>query len=446
MSKKRIKFFNQVFHKNRTEEYPFRLGKYSDRNKSVEQLNAWTNSLELFEKNNYLEAIENFFEFLKDPKVENLTYVKKNDKIEFYFYQGSKQIKGIANAETICVFSDIVIFEKLDNSFAERLLSLNYNLKFCKFSVKENKIICELTLYSQMCNPTTLYYALRELAITADRYDDLLFMLYRNITPVNVSHIKQLPEKELGVKLKYFKKWTKELLNNLSNLDALKYANGRSFLMIGYLYKIYYLLSPEGELLEIIRGVVNDFHNPEVASDLERNAKVYKKIVKLSEYSDERLAKSLYSVYAVFPTVPPSEPQKIINFINKEVGKIDWYEDNNHLEIALSVTDYIIGYSSYHFDNEPVMVELYNVYWEVMYSDFFKEMGAKHLSVEKERIIYYILNNKFNSINLVAKKYYKKFNFNIKHLNIANELQFAVSFIYELINLNFEKSDDEVED
>ncbi|MBN2662182.1 MAG: hypothetical protein JXR68_00915, partial [Bacteroidales bacterium] len=428
MSKKNFNFFNQVFNKKNEEGPSIKLGKYSNRNKTLDQLNYWEDTYELYKKKEYLKAAEKFFMFIKDPVIKNVTYVNVDKKINFKFYQGSKQIIGYITPKILYAFSDVIIIHKDTHLIAEKLLKINYNLKFCKFSLEKNKVICEIFLHTANSNPTTLYYALREIAITTDRYDDVLMMHFTNLEHINNSHIIPLPEEELNIKTTYFKNWTTELLNNLDNYDAAKFVGARAFLMLSYLYKISYLLSPEGELLEKIKKTINIFYNNKSNIDIEKNAKVYNFIKEISEENIDNLKKSFYTVFSTFSLVPPTTHNEIIKFIKKEINKINWYEDNKHKEMSSALTDYIIGYCCYNFGNEPIIDELFKIYWKVMHSDFFNELKVKNVPVEKNRINYFVLNNSINTINWVAKKTYPKFNFNVKHLSIVNIHEFAKSF------------------
>ncbi len=439
MAKKNVSFFNQFFTKKRKEDLNINLGKYSDRNKTLKQLKYWSECIDLYDEKKYIESAEKFFLFVKSPKIENLSFIKKESKIVFEFYQGSKKINGFYTKKQIYVSSDIVKTKNNNAKLAKKLLNINYELKFCHFSAKKNTIICELNLITSHTNPITLYYALRELAISADRYDDIISIDFKEVTPVNISHIIPLKKNELLTKIKYFRSWSEELFDYLKSLEPAKFIGARAFMMMSYIFRIFYLLSPEGKMLEKIKNIYKKFYTGKKL-EIERNAEVFNEIKKLSNLTDEEIKDSLYFVYSTFPVVPPTQPIVLQEFVKKEIDKIHWYEDNNYKKTAIAVTDYIIGYAYYNFGNEAVIDELFQIYWEVINSDFFNDLNIPNVPVEKNRISYFVLNQRFNSINLAAKKEYPKFYFNLKHLNLSSKQEFAKSFIYEILNLNFKKS------
>lgn len=439
MAKNKFNFFNQVFQKKKKDNFHIQFGKFSDRNKTTEQLKYWKESLDLYSQKDYLRSAEKFFLFIKEDKYDNVNFEIKNKKIEFNFYQGSKQIKGLIDNEKIIASAEIIILNNKNFELEKAILETNYNLKFCKFSINKKRVFCELYLYTKNTNPISLYYALREIAIISDQYDDILMIDFNNVSPINISHITPLTEEELNTKIIFFRKWTSDLFNNIKKYEVSKYSGARAFLMLGYLYKIMYLLNPEGELLENLKKIINFYYSSSTEVEIEKNAKMYEKILKISELSDEELKNSFYFVYSTFPDVPPTEPFEVISFLKQEVDKIHWYEDKNHNDIVLAITDYAVGYACYHFGNEPLINELFEIYWEVMYSDFYKALKIKNIPVEKNRISFFVFTNRINSVNMVAKNLYPNFLFNIKHINIANFSQFAQSFIYEILNLNFKQ-------
>lgn len=433
-----FKFFNQIFTKKKRNEPSIKFGKYSDRNKTVEQLQFWKNSLILFNDKKYFQALENFFKYIKDSEVDNLFFELKGDKIHFNFFQGSKQIFGTANNNIIIAYSEISKFSEPNENILKYILSTNHNLKFSKFIIDKTGILkIETLLKTSQCTPITLYSALREIAIIADKYDDLLANKFLNCEPINVGHIQQLPEEEIAVKIYYYHQWINETLELIKKYDAIKYAGARSFILLRLIYKLHFLLSPEGELLLEINKIHNIFNSSNNKTDFERNAKILRNIEKLANWSDSKIKKTLYFVYFTFPVVPPVEPKNIIDFAKDEINKTHWYSDNGHKEIATIITEYIVGYICFNFGSMPVIKEILDVFWQILHHEYYTKLNFKNIPITKGKIDYMLLNQIFNEINSLSQKNFRNFNFNIKHLNIANFDEFATSYIYEFINLDF---------
>jgi hypothetical protein len=442
--KKKFIFFNQKFSKKRGLESPIKFGAYTDRNKSVEQLQLLQEAENYFTTKNYFPAIEHFFMFLKDPKKENVKFDVQNNILNFTIHQGSKLIKGKVDNDVFFAQAEVIKVNNYDENLLDELLKLNYQLKFCKFSLENQTITLILSLRTSQLESVSLYYALREIAITADKYDDLLKNKYPNVEPVNVAHIKPLDEKEYEIKKKYLNLWIKQTLASIKKYDVIKFYTARSFLLLNLTFRIFYLLSPEGLLLEIIKEIYDIFYQNNTLSDLERNAKIIGIYEKILLWNENQYKDSFYSVMQTFPEVPPSNPETVRNFAKNEIEKIHWYEANNHKDIALSILEYIVGFATYSYGNIPVLDELFFIFRQVMHKDFFIELGLKQIPYDRNKISYYLVNQRITSINAIAKNSYHKFFFNTKHLNLDNTYEFAKSFIYELINQNFSETQETV--
>ncbi len=433
-------FFNQIFSKRYLQKTKFRLGKYTDRNKTIEQLQFWKNSAISFKEKKYFEALDYFFKYIKDPQKENVEFEFKDDYIYFKIYQGSKHITGKANNKEIHAHSDVVKYQDLDENILKLILKVNHSLKFCKFYIDENQKVIKLflELKTPNLNPVSLYTSLREISITADYYDDFLTDNFSFLKPINNKNIEELSEEEKNVKLKYFKIWTKETLDIIEKFDAIKNASARSFVILSYIYKIYYLLSPEGWLLNELNKMLRLYYSSENKSDIERNASIIRNLEFFVSTDDKIILDSFYFALATFPVAAPVEPNVVVEFVKNEINKIHWYCQNKSIDnIPIKIAEYIIGYCLYYFGMYPFIIELFDIFWLTLQSDYFGELNYKNLIYEKKHFNYTLLSQILNKINNSNQNTFPHLNFSVKHLNLDDLTEFAISFIYEFINCDF---------
>lgn len=78
-----------------------RLGRYSDVYKETEHATLWTQALDQFVAQNYLDSYTAFFQYLADKQEQNIYLNRQNDVLYFELYQGSKRIFGTANEKKI---------------------------------------------------------------------------------------------------------------------------------------------------------------------------------------------------------------------------------------------------------------------------------------------------------------------------------------------------------
>ena len=442
MKKKPFNFVNLIFTRKKAEENKIRFGRFSDRNKTNEQLLALHQADKLFEEGNCIEGIIKFFEFLKDSKYGNIKYEETNKKVKFSFFQGSKKIKGYLCNGKIYAYSELIKLQKDNDELFKILLNMNYKMKFSKFSLDKGIIKIEQNQFTKKNSPESLYYSLREMAIIADRYDDYLEMKFEDAEIINKSHIVELEEREFEVKSKYFYDLLQTTFEQVDSLDTVKFAGARAFILMNSVFKILYLLSPEGILLENLKNIYDFYYTEDNKTQVEKTAFVYSRLNALKKLSIVELKHSLYYVLYTFPEVLPTESTEFINFVKDEIQKIFWYESNEYKNVAQAILEYIVGYSCFSFGTIPVVKELLSIFWQVMNKKFFDDLEIKDLPFEKDKISFFFLMQKVSSINSAASHIYPKFFFNIKHLNLDNRFEFAKSFIYEMINLNFSQTDE----
>src|SRR5678816_2937655 len=75
------------------------FGRYSDNNKPVEKVNRWTEADNLFKEKKYTESFDAFFDYLRDDGENNVVHERNGANGRFYFYQGSKVVRGSYDSE-----------------------------------------------------------------------------------------------------------------------------------------------------------------------------------------------------------------------------------------------------------------------------------------------------------------------------------------------------------
>lgn len=438
MHRNKIKFHKRSFFKNQLKEKNLSFGRFSDRDKSDEQLMYLQEADNLYSKAEYIDAIEKILMFISDEKTQNVAF-EKGKELKFEIKQGSKKITGITKAGILKAYAELLSFSEDNIDLYLNLLEQNHNLKFTKFLIKKNTVYAEINLFVENCSNEVLYYALRELCIIADKFDDYLEIKFKNLTPLNKSHILEMPDKEFETKTSYIKKWITDGLKESEKVDNVSMSGAKSFILLSSIYKIFYLVVPEGELNDIL-SEVEKFFFESTKTPVEKNKRIEEILREISNWDKLRFRKSLYKVAKTFPEKMPSKTTDTLNFIKQEIEKIYWYETNGYIKISMSILDYIAGYIDYNFGNIPILNDMFLIYWEIMYKQYFYDLGIKKLPYERNYISYFLLNKSLWTINASAAETYPDFFFNIKHLDLTDNYRFAKSFFQEILNTNFKIS------
>lgn len=440
-----MNFFERLF-KSKKNDIPVDIepkilfGKYTDRNKTKEQHDSWEKSVNLYREKKYLDAYHEFFKYIRDEEEQNVKFERLDKKIDFTLIQGSKIVHGSLNEKEIQAEAEVAKFTEQNIAVMRKLLKENYFLYFSKFAVRND--IYTLKYFSQVVDaqPSSLYYALKEISTEADMYDDVLVDEFDCVEPINIEHIEAISENEKEIKLKYLKKWIGETLEEVSKLDSDKFIGATAYLLLNLTFKIYHLLSPEGTLLDEIRYIQSLFYREDNRSLKEKLVHMQDEYLKLLEKSDDDILKSFYKVKATFAVAQPTTHKAVVNFFKSELGKKESYIDNDFMDYAEEVCKYVIYYACFFYGLPTVAHNILLVFWRVFSPDFFHELGFKQAfyNDKTDSLNEELIKSHINQIINISKKRHPKIAFTPDNLNFTNKLDFAISFIEEFQHLNYD--------
>lgn len=395
-----------------------RFGRYSDAHKTLEKYDAWARSTSFFEQKNYLQAYLEFFNYLLDDDESNLNYetVQVNEdgnitdfKIDFTIQQGSKIVRGFANSEEFVGEVKLVkVKDNLHIALGRRLMEMNYELLYSGFSLDENGIIwIRFTTNTVDSFAGKLYNGLREIATRSDAQDDLLLSEFVNqLEAIDDKHITYLSEKQQQVKLSFLKKWIEQTINRVKKLNPERMASAISYMLLTLLYRIDYLLTPEGTLtatLEDIHKVV--FYDQE-RLPIQKNEYAIKEFEKILTLPDEELLLNFYETKSTFGIAKPAYEQDIKEIVEKQLQAVKWFEKNEQNEFTPFVFEYMAGYCLFNYGLPRPTRAFLHLYFQILHSDFFEALEAKHTFSKKEDENKQILLNKNliqNRINFILE-------------------------------------------
>jgi len=412
------------------------FGKYSFAVNSIEKANKLKIAENNFFHGQFQEAFKLFFEYLQRPSENNLEFSRQRSRLEFSFYQGSKLVTGYITDKEIHASSEIAQYSDFSERLAEILLKENNKLRYCKFTKGRKTISLALEAVPQFTPPSVLYEALKELAVTADSYDDILVQNFDFLKPINIQHIEVLPEDKLKVKLHYLRQWIDETLKKTASLSSTFQEKNRnkgiiSYYLLSLTYKLYYLIAPEGVLLDDLKKIHIFFMSKKDMEVTKRNDYIITVFENIIKQRDDELAKSIYKVKTTFPVVESVPDEYIIRFIESELEASAWYRQNNNQEILPVIYQYIIGYLNFTVALPVVVKELFDIIWEIYNTEFFKDYGLNYNLARRDTLNTFTVENRINSIIGSGKD---KFPIRTGRLNYSSKNYFAYTLLSEIAN------------
>lgn len=375
-----MSFWNRLFG-NQTSEAPqpdIKFGRYSDAYKTEAQHEAWDRSLTQFESQDYLGAYIAFLEYLNDAEEGNVKWQVDGEQLCFELYQGSKKINGYADAQKVKIEAKIVKTQTLSTAILRRLMEQNFSLQYSRFALDpDNNLAIVFDTYTLDGSPYKLYYALKELATNADKQDDLLIDEFSNLEPVEIAHLKPIPEAEKEAKYAWLEKEIRETLEEIERgrLDKNQYPGGISYLLLNLVYKLDYLIKPEGFMMETLERMHRLYFAKDERTVAQKNLLFCKELQKLATRPKEAFFKEMYRVPATFGITASVGHEQVVQVLSTELSKMDWYEENGYDKVALAIPGYIVGKCLFNFAIPKYDRALLHLYFRIMEANYFKALG-----------------------------------------------------------------------
>lgn len=439
--------FDKIFGSAQVEidEPEIRFGRYSDAYKPEHKYDEWDKSMDLFEEGKYVESFQNFFEYLTDETQDNVKTWTEDDGLHYELLQGSKLIKGIIGSTIIKAEAKVAHADELSIGFLRRMMELNFSLKYSRFALDDdNNLTLIFDSYLLDGSPYKMYYALKEMAVSADKQDDLLIGEFEKLHPINTGHLEPIPEEQKDIKVAFIRRRIKQVFDEIdsSKLKSEQYAGGVGYLLLDLAYRIDYLVRPEGHLTEALERIHRIYFTHDKKSSAEKNRAVKKEFENILARSDEALKSEMYVVSSSFGITSPSSHEQLVAFIDSELKNMDWYVENRHHEMALAFPGYVAGYGLFNYAFQPPTKELLHLYYRITEPDYFKALGYTS-------IYYYPESGKLDKRALAKtleawrekhKVKFPKLKPDIKSLQVESMTVFTKSFFKMIRGLDMTKA------
>jgi hypothetical protein len=416
------------------------FGRYSDNNKTAAKVGQWTVADNLFKEKKYQQSIDAFFIYLRDDHAKNVHTERKGELLDFTIYQGSKVVRGHCDGRAVTAEVSIARMPQPSVPVMRRLLEQNYQLYYCRYSLQDNRICMRFDSEIETANPNKLYYGLKELATKADKQDDLLVQDFAHLEQIDTDHIQPLSDQEKVIKLQYFREFIGNTVTYIDTLDKDKMAGGIAYMLLGLGYRLDYLLTPEGKLLQEIEKAVSIYFTKEEKTAQEKNYLMTEAYRTLLNKKDEDILPYFFRSTSTFSIVAP-QPHKVVSDALTTAGQnMLWYRDNKFPEIARQILEYGVTYCQYSYSLPKPLGELYEIFMRVNYPMYFKALGFANL-------LYDPASNQFEQSEIESaiskiignwKEKYPHLAWKEQNLRYDNIINFNLSFLAEIQGLNFD--------
>lgn len=428
--------FDKLFRNRFSEHQWIRFGRASDEVKTQEQIQIWDQAMIAYEEGRFADSLENVLAYLVIPGLDNVKFSRNQNLISFELYQGSKLILGTIDGQWFEAKSRLAQAHEFGIGILRKLLEGGLDLQFSRYTIdKENYICLVFDGFLDESSPYKLYYGLKELAIRADKMDDLLMDEFENLIAVDDTHVSNYSSAVIQVKLDLFRKLVAQALDPkaIGNLDGERYPGAWTYIYLSALYKLDYLICAEGKSMELVEKA-HQFYFTQTDVDLFiKTDKLRETLQILQAIKDEKLVKEFYLVHHTFGLKSAVPFITIAEFITNEMNALDWYVSNHHQNISIAICHYIAGYLLFSFCLPEPVNELLHFYFICDEGEYFSNLEIESYSLKTDSD-YIKYESKLQAhVKKILTKHQKKYT----ELNTDFELQAKskYEFCYSILSM-----------
>jgi len=359
-----------------------RFGRYTDAYKTKAQYDAYAAAGEAFEEGEFLSSVTRFLEYLRDEDEDNVKWKSEGGKLYFELYQGSKRVTGYADQTQLRAQARIARLLQHDGALLHRLTEMNYALKYSRFALDgEDCLTIVFDTAAHDASPHKLYQALKEMAVRADKQDDLLLEEFSGaVDEVEATHLEPISTDEKRTKLDFLRQRITGVLDYLSSghLNPEAHPGAVAYLLLDLVYRLDYLLVPEGYTMEALERMHRMYFSREDDQPVtHKNLRLIAELQQLLQRAPEDFAGELYAGKSTFGITLPASHDRLSNLISNELSNMDWYEDNGYPEVARAIPGYIVGYALFNYATPPPDRELLHLYYRITEEEYFNQLGYR---------------------------------------------------------------------
>ena len=438
-----IKIFQNLWNTKITKpELSIQFGRFSDLYKTKDKYVKWDNAIAAYKKNEYFKSFKYFLEYIKEDSSENTIIVEETEsKIVFEILQGSKLIQGTINKDGIFAESKLAS-GKISIGAMRSILDDNYGLKYTRYALDGNDLLT-MVFQSDLSDssPYKMYNGLKELALRADHQDDILVNHFMELKPIKIKYISEISTQQKTGKYNYFIQELNLLRTRIETpkLSVKEYPGSLSYFILDFIYRVDYLIKPEGRVLELIEEIDSIYFNNSLLSPQQKNENMIKKIEEMNSINQEDFFDELYDTKHTFGITQVGNVNQLLDFMKSEMMQFDWYVNNGHQDVAQSICNFIIGHTFYNYAMPEPIQRMMHLYYHAIESRYFEKLGYESMYTKTGEIDRKKINMEIVKIRKELEGKYTFSETSSTSYSVINKLEFSVSWLQLLSKMKMEK-------
>jgi hypothetical protein len=420
------------------------FGRGTNASISPDEEELFNKSYESFEKKDFINAYEYFFNslqnFTNELANDNIVMQKDENELRFELFQGTAKVTGIITQDTF--HAEVIMIKKSDANVALKryLLERNYQLTYANYFADDFYIKLKLFHDNATMSPQKIFFPMREIALNADFDKEHIKSEFPEIELQDIDHLQKMEEEELQIKFDYLHEQIKDIELKVATLPSNDNAGMQAFLYLNLFFEIDYLLVPKCSIYQKMSKTVVEYFSDDETTIESKNEELKRYVNTLKEMPFEEFKSNFYNAKYTFSQTEKTSFEELNIFISESLMKIRWYKNNRYHQIIPTIYKYIAFYILYNYGLNPIVRNLLHLLVEIQNPDFFKKLGYSILyNVDENSFSKRTIISRIEEIILPNQKRYKLLKPFGNELNFTSMNELSNSYYLQLKNLNFEE-------
>ncbi len=356
------------------------LGKYNAEPETSYQVASREDALKAYQEEKWpdyaLKTLDNIF---GEEKVNG--YYKSTSEEGVYQVcgvHGSVMFEGEINNEGIKLQCHILRTRAYKPSMLRILLESSVIYDYIRYGINEDDdIVALVQLEKREAAPMSIYQAISEMCTNANLYDSLIATEYEDISWLNQNHVKYESDEVVNIKYDYYTTGLKEVKDYIAHSldDNQSEPINIAYRLLGFMYKMDYLISPRNYLYGYFMDKISDYwgYLNTQNSDFHVGLGILKEAIEdIPEMSKLQFKEEVVSLPNLFSVKEDWNSQSMVASMQSNLPNLqNYYTQNDFINLYWGA-HVVLGGLAFHFNLDK--------YWQTWVSSLMACLDGLYIS------------------------------------------------------------------
>lgn len=304
--------------------------------------------------------------------------VRKQDTqgCKYTLLQGPLTIDVSISANQLSAGTIIARVSQQPPELLRYLLDENYMLTYCRYSLADNMIHLQYDAEISIAGLRALRDAIREITVKGELQYDSLRRRFPFFLEEDTLACIASGGRESSIKSRWLTQWVTQAIDVTRDMDPGRHREGISTVLTTMLFRILYLLQPEGRLLSDIRDILTNFLAEDWKPIEQKNDALLQGVTALSLLPLHTMQHfgGLPRTFSISPPLAENALKACCRYVMEHIPA---YKNDQFAHIENQLWEYPLAFCGYHAHIPQQLAGLVDLMYRSNYPDYFRETGRE---------------------------------------------------------------------